>query len=204
MIPVKRRLAPAKFNEKVLRPGRRWLKQHRLPSSGPVPEGVQLEPFWHACLDDLHRKYQGVCAYVCVYIDKVTGARSVDHFVAKSGAIEHAYRWSNYRLACQKMNARKGVFDDVLDPFDIQQGTFVLNLFDGSIAPRPGLEAALHQKAENTISRLGLDEEDCRTVRREYFRAYREGHISLDYLRRRCPFVWEEIRRQNAVRPSAA
>lgn len=201
MIPVKRRRAPAGFNEKVLRPGRRWLKQNRLPASGQVPEGVQLEPFWHACLDDLHRKYGGICAYVCIYIEKVTGARSVDHFVAKSSAIEQAYRWSNYRLACHKMNARKGAFDDVLDPFVVQEGTFVLNLFDGSIKPRPGLDAALRQRAEDTIQRLGLDDEECRSVRRGYFTDYITREISLDYLRRRCPFVWQEVMRQKALRP---
>lgn len=63
-------------------------------------------------LKDLYDRYEGVCAYVSIYIDRVTGSRSVDHFIAKSSAVEHAYRWSNYRLACGKINGRKGVFGD--------------------------------------------------------------------------------------------
>lgn len=199
MIPVRPRLAPAGFNQKVLRPGREWLKQKGLPKSGPVPTGVQLEPVWQKCLEDLYRKYDGICAYVSVHIERVTGARSVDHFVAKSLAIEHAYRWRNYRLACQKMNARKASFDFVLDPFDVQAGTFVLNLIDGSIKPGLSLDVSLRQRAQDTIDQLGLDDGDCRTLRRDYFTDYIGGHVSSDYLRRRCPFVWEEAARQSLL-----
>jgi hypothetical protein len=98
------------------------------------------------------------------------------------------------------MNANKGTFDDMLDPFEVQAGTFVLNLFDGSITPHPGLDAALRQRAEDAIRRLGLDDKECKTVRIGYFTDYITGQISLEYLRRRCPFVWEEVNRQNAFR----
>jgi hypothetical protein len=200
VIPVKQRLAPKGFNEAVLRPGRQWLKENHLPAFGPIPAGTELKPFWRTCLADLHKRYGGICAYVSIYIDPVTGARSVDHFIAKSSAIQYAYRWSNYRLACQKMNARKGTFDTVLDPFEIREGTFVLNLLDGGLMPNPTLDPDLYSKARTTIDVLGLDEEDCRTVRRDSFTDYVAGEISADYLRRRYPFVWYEVNRQKAVR----
>jgi hypothetical protein len=177
------------------------LKENSLPLSGPVPKDEKLKAFWVECLDELYEAYEGVCAYVSIRINRVTGARSTDHFIAKSSAIEHAYRWANYRLVCLKMNSRKGMFDDVLDPFEIDERTFVLNIANGAISPNPELEDDLRQRAQDTIDRLGLDdEEDCRRTRREYIDSYLNGHITTDYLRRECPFVWFEMGRQGGLR----
>ena len=35
---------------------------------------------------------------------------------------------------------------------------------------------------------------------RKYYDAYIEGHISFDYLERKCPFVAREVRRQGLER----
>lgn len=201
MIPVKRTRAPKGFNEKVYHPGREWLRQQGHPLRGPVRkdkdgEPIELKPLWRECLKDLYDRYEGVCAYVAIYIDRVTGSRSVDHFIAKSSAVEHAYRWSNYRLACGKINGRKGVFDDLLDPCEIQAETFLLNLFTGKIYPNPGLSQDIRDQAQRTIDRLGLDDADCTLDRLQFFDDYRAGKINDVYLRERCPFVWYEVHRQ--------
>jgi uncharacterized protein (TIGR02646 family) len=173
VIPVQQQPPPSGFYRNVREPARRWLKDSNMPLSGPVPKDRELKAFWTECLDDLYAAYDGVCAYVSIRINRVTGARSTDHFIAKSSAIEHAYRWSNYRLACQKMNSRKGTFDALLDPFEIGERTFVLNLLDGSIKPSPDLDEETRKRAQDTIDRLGLDdEEDCRRQRREYLTNY--------------------------------
>lgn len=201
VIPVQEKPAPKRFNEKVYRPGLAWLKANNL-SRGPVPKDkdgkatVELHPYWRECLDDLHKRYRGVCAYTSIYIDRVTGARSVDHYIAKSSAVEHAYRWRNFRLACAKINGRKGTFDDLLDPFTIQPQTFVLDLFTGAISTNPALPQPLLDQAQTTITRLGLDDGDCRAMRIEFFDDYRTGAITAAYLKKKCPFVWYEIRRQ--------
>lgn len=199
VIPVAPRPEPPDFEAKVRRPAREWLLKKGLPTSGPVPEEVELHPYWRACLDELHGAYRGVCAYVSVYIEKVTGSRSVDHFVAKSAAIEDAYEWSNYRLACGIMNSRKRDFTDVLDPFELAEGTFELDLVSGRISPSASLDPEKKQKAQATIERLGLDACECRELRTKYFTEYLEGHISAHYLERHCPFVWLEVCRQTAL-----
>jgi uncharacterized protein (TIGR02646 family) len=200
VIPVEERDPPPEFEAKVREPGLRWLAERGLPLAGPVPDGVTLSPFWRECLDDLHREYRGVCAYVSVYIEKVTGSRSVDHFVAKSSAIEAAYEWSNYRLACGKMNSRKRDFSDVLDPFGLEANTFILDLVSLAITPSPALPQVQKDRAMQTIERLGLDDPECRALRAEYFTDYVKGDISAEYLERRCPFVWSEVVRQGAQR----
>src|SRR5262249_17954823 len=124
MIPVRRKPAPKGFNKKVYRPGRRWLRENRHPLSGEVPKGLKLPPFWRRILGELHRQYDGICAYLCIYIEPATGAQTVDHFIAKSGSIEEAYRWRNYRLASTRMNSRKCDYAGVLDPFEIAEETF--------------------------------------------------------------------------------
>ena len=199
MIPVLRRKAPCGFNAKVYRPGTDWVRQSGHPRRGPVPVGVRLRPLWRDILPALRRRYQHVCAYTAFYVPLVTGAPTVDHFVAKSVAIEDAYRWRNYRFACSLVNARKGTLDDVLDPFEIQEGTFELEFLTGSISPGPRAVGSLRDAAEHTIKRLGLDLPDCRTRRISDFMECLNRHISEDYLMRRSPFVWREAKRQGLI-----
>ena len=88
MIPVEQKPAPKGFNEKVYQPGRKWLKEHGHPLRGAIPKDAhgnpafELPPYWRACLDDLHRLYDGVCAYICIYIDiKQSNNRRAHNFV---------------------------------------------------------------------------------------------------------------------------
>jgi hypothetical protein len=147
-------------------------------------------------LGELHRRYRGVCAYVCIEIPEVTGARTVDHFVAKSGALRVAYEWDNYRLACQLMNSRKRDFEDVLDPFEIESETFYLNFSDGHVYPNPALEAGRLGQAQATVERLKLNGPECVRARLGHFELCWQGEISLSYLQRISPFVHREALRQ--------
>jgi uncharacterized protein (TIGR02646 family) len=205
VIPVVPRKAPLGFNERVFRRGRRWLKKKGLALQGPVPAGVELKPCWRGCLAKLHERYHGVCAYLCIYFERALGAATVDHFVSKSSRIEDAYRWRNYRLACQRMNSRKSTFDDLLDPFTMAPDTFCLSLLDGAISPSPQLDAATRAQAETTIVRLGLDDGDCRRARRDAFDEYlgvgTVGPIPFSSLRKHHPFVAYEVNRQQMRRP---
>lgn len=195
LIPVAPQPEPADFDARVRQPGLNWIRAQGLDLANPMPTGTTLKPCWRDCLKELHKVYGGVCAYACLYIPRTTGARSVDHFVAKSSALDQAYEWSNYRLACAKMNARKNAFDDVLDPFALVPETFRLNLFTGAISPNPTLERQESRAAQQTIDRLGLDDPDCREDRREFFDEYTSGEISEAQLQRRAPFVWQEAQR---------
>lgn len=199
VIPVAPQPEPPSFERRVRRRGLAWIRKKRLSLDGAVPEGVAIPDYWRECLGELHRAYRGICAYVCVYIEPIAGQPSVDHFVAKSRRLDQAYEWANYRLACSRMNSRKREFDDVLDPFSLASGTFQLEFGSGKIFPNPDLPPDARALAERTIERLGLDDAECRKLRVEYFTEYAGGHISEDYLHRRCPFVYEEADRQGLL-----
>ncbi|MBW7863763.1 MAG: hypothetical protein H3C30_05035 [Candidatus Hydrogenedentes bacterium] len=199
MIPVQPKPEPLDFDRKVRQKGLAWLRRKGLPNAGPVPAGNKLEPYWRACLDELHRAYDGICAYMCIYIHPVTGSATVDHYIAKSNDVSRAYEWNNYRLACGIMNSRKRDFSDVIDPFHMQDETFHLDLATGSIYPNPSLDAQSKQDADNTIQRLDLDDAECRKARTDCFTEYIDGKINGAHLKKTSPFVWKEADRQGLL-----
>ena len=74
MIPVEPKDEPRPaFQERVRGPGAAWLATSGLDMDLPVPKGTQVPAYWRACLDELHAAYGGVCAYLCVFIERITG-----------------------------------------------------------------------------------------------------------------------------------
>lgn len=203
VIPVTPQPEPASFDERVRKAGAKWFIDNGLVPKGPKPKGVKLPDYWGRCLNDLHAAYGGICAYLCVYIVKPVGGSTVEHFVPKSAALEHAYEWSNYRLASTKVNSRKRDYDDVLDPFEISPETFLLDLVSGKIYPNPISPLEEQEAAQATIDRMGLDDSEARAMRAQWFTDYLDKNISEDYLRRNSPFVWYEMVRQDLRRPEA-
>ncbi len=200
MIPVEPQPEPEAFELQVRDPGRRWLEQRGWFSPKPLPaKASALPPHWRRCMSDLHRCYRGICAYLCVYIERVIGGATVDHFVAKSPRPDLAYEWNNYRLACSAMNSRKRDYDDVLDPFGIGPDWFRLELVSGSIYPNPNLDADCQLQVASTISRLGLDDAGNRELRARHLQECLEGLYTADFLRRRSPFVYQEAIRQGLL-----
>jgi hypothetical protein len=200
---------PPDFDEKVRRPGLRALAELRgQPAEkrrGPKRKVEQerkskdLPAYWTRCLDDLHKAYRGICAYSCLYIPPVVGGKSTDHSAAKSPKIsakpEDAYEWSNYRLACGLMNTRKGT-KAVIDPFTIDGRWFELDLSTLAILPNPELTEPLRERVQATIDDLGLDDDELRKARGDWYQYYLEGEISFSFLARKCPFLAAEIVRQ--------
>ena len=199
MIPVQEKPEPSNFNAKVRMPGLKWIDSQGLDTNQPVPTGTKLNPFWRNCLDELHREYEGVCAYSAIYVERVTGGVSADHFVAKSSNLALAYEWSNYRLACLTMNSRKRDFEDVLDPFSLAPDTFRLELVTGSIYPNPAFGAPAKREAQATIDRLGLDNPSFRELRARHFQEYCQNEYTAAFLKKRSPFVWYEANRQGVL-----
>ena len=205
MMPIQRKAEPAGFDAAVRKPGQKWLAKHAIARTQRLRADAVIEPYWRACLDDLHRSYDGICAYLCIYIERVMGAASTDHFVAKSRIAGLAYEWTNYRLSCTAMNARKRDFDTVMDPFTLQPGTFRLELVSGRIYPAPKLSAPRRRAAQRTIERLGLDDAGCRELRARRFSDYLElrggerNRAAEAQLQRYAPFLYEEARRQKLL-----
>jgi len=160
-----------------------------------------LPDYWTKCLDDVMRSYNEVCAYSCFRIHKVTGARSVDHFAPRSRAWDRVYEWSNYRLACSRLNARKRDFSDLLDPFEVETGWFRLELVGFQTLPAPGLDASLSFRVQETIDRLGLNDTELRSSRAKDAEYYWAGDVSLRVLREESPFVAIEVERQHRLHP---
>ena len=197
MIPVQPQREPSDFDGKVRQPGLKWLEENHFDFDAPAPPGAKLPPYWRKCLDVLHEKYGGVCAYLCVYIERI-GAETVAHYVAKSKLLKLAYEWSNYRLACRIMNGRKGT-DKVLDPFEIKPDTFRLELVTGRIYVNPESPGAQHQTAKKTIDLLGLDLTNPRKIRSAYWDDFIKKEITAGYLKKKSPFVWLEANRQGLL-----
>jgi hypothetical protein len=142
--------------------------------------------------------YDQICAFSCFRIHAITGAPSVDHMAPKSRRWDKIYEWSNYRLACSQMNARKLVFEDLIDPFDVQLDWFCLELVGFSVSPNPELGRVLQSRIQGTIERLKLNRfQDQRASDAE---DYWSGRIEFSILQRESPFVARELTRQNRLR----
>ena len=193
---------PETFDERVRQPGLRALDaladRHYAGSKAAIPAG-KFPPYWRRSLTDLLEGYRRICSYLSLYIPRGTGARSVDHMVAKSLAWDRAYEWRNYRLACSLMNARKGEAVSVLDPFDVEEGWFVLELVAFQVMPADGLAGPIAVAVEDTIKRLRLNDDECCGAREEYAEEYWCGEITIGHLERHAPFVASELRRQNRL-----
>jgi len=187
VIHVDRAPEPAGFDEQVRQPG---LAQ--LPA---------LAPLWRRCLPELLDAYHRVCAYSCFYIHEVSGAPTVEHFGAKSASPQLAYEWGNYRLVCALMNSRKRAYDDVLDPFEVETGWFVLDFVQGEVRPNRDLHID-HGAVQATIDRLRLNDPPCPRTRIDELERYLHGDWSWRELCRVSPFVAAEVARQGLRRPN--
>ncbi|WP_228557367.1 hypothetical protein [Myxococcus sp. AB025B] len=199
-------LAELTGKPQTLRRRGRKIKQRAARLEDLSSDDLRDYPYWTRALEALHESYGGICAYACFYIEPLCGP-TVDHFVAIiSTKLQDAYEWGNYRLACSLMNARKREFPDVLDPFLVEDGWFVLNLGTFKVEPAPGLPTETATRVQATIDRLGLTSREYRNMCRRYFDDYwnppdPRRPIPLWFLEREAPFLARELRRQNRIRP---
>ena len=109
------------------------------------------------------------------------------------------YEWSNYRLACAAMNSYKGEYGDVLDPFELQDGWFALELVEFQVVTGAGLVDRDAERVRSTIRRLHLNGSRFCRIRAEFAEARWRGDITAEYLARHSPFVARELRRQGRM-----
>ena len=160
----------------------------------------KFPPFWTLAIDDMMEAYRQICAYMAIYIEKVTGAATVDHMIPRAVEWRQVYEWDNYRLACSLMNSRKSDAIFVLDPFRVKSGWFELDLVDFQLRPATTVSPHIRTRVESAITRLRLNDRECRGVREEYASSYWAREIPLSRLERRAPFVALELRRQGRLR----
>lgn len=213
MIRVTPAEEPLTFEAQVRQPGRRAIAElvgetplriagqryaQVAESREEIPAGA-FPAYWSRALDDLMERYHRICCYSSLYIHPVTGARSVDHMVAKSMRWDQVYEWTNYRLACSLMNARKDAIASVLDPFEIEDSWFALELVGFQVVSGEGLAGDDLVAVEDTIQRLRLNDLICCDARAEYAEDYWNRQVRFDYLTRRAPFVARELQRQGRL-----
>lgn len=162
----------------------------------PVKKTVADFPYWTNCLDDLHRAYNGICAYYCFRCEKAL-LPQVDHFVAKCDQSPMlAYEWSNFRLACGAANTLKNRFPDVLDPAQIEDGWFHLDINSLRVYANPALSPPVRDAVDATITRLKLSEGDALAVRQHAISHFRQGRVAFSFLELDHPFLARELARQ--------
>lgn len=193
MIPVQEQPEPDDFAEKVGWPGADFLAQNARPSSWKNRE------YWRRAIPDLYISYSGICAYCAEWIPRNTGTATVDHFIPRAIEPALAYQWSNFRLASLLYNARKGDYDDVLDPFTLRPTWFILIFPALLVAPNPELSTVQAAQVRKTRDRLGLNDEISYQSRYRWIKAYCNEQISFDYLKRNAPFIGYELERQNLI-----
>lgn len=125
---------------------------------------------------------------------------SVDHFAPKSVRPDLAYEWTNFRLALDKINSYKADSVDVLDPFLVQPGWFVLDFATLYVAVGDDVPAPMDAAVQRTIDVLRLNrDESLVTFRYAVAKEYSDGYITLAHLERRYPFIAFELARQGCV-----
>lgn len=217
MIPVVLAPEPVVFDVKVRQPGFDAIAEltggiPSLPRSGPRRKKVADRPedippdafpaFWTRVLPEILNAYDRRCAYLALHIEPATGNPTVDHFTPKSKAWNLVYEWSNYRLAAGLINSKKQAVENVLDPFKIGPDWFALEFVAFQVKPGPGALGDIADRVDDTITKLGLNRDECCKARQEYFDDYldEEDPIPFSYLERRAPFVASEMRRQGYLR----
>ncbi len=87
----------------------------------------------------------------------------------------------------------------MLDPFEITDGWFRLELVGFQALPATELPRQIRMQVEQTIDRLGLN--NFRRSRERDAEKYWSRNISLVTLTVESPFVARELRRQNRLNP---
>ncbi|MCP4489649.1 MAG: hypothetical protein GY820_20390 [Gammaproteobacteria bacterium] len=189
MINVGGQPEPGNFDSEVRQPGANFLEKK---ANNPQ---LKFKNLWKKVSRDLHAAYGGICAYTCMYI---LPPGSVDHFFPKSAHPDLAYEWSNYRLASQRVNQHKGDSTEVIDPFNVQAGWFVLDFPSCLVRSGENLSALVREQVENTIRILKLNDDDTLVQERcDMMVMYTDGEVEIGFLARRYPFLADEIHRQN-------
>lgn len=192
MIRVIYRPEYQEFDSRVRQPGVEFLRKN------PRHRGWKGGKFWSRAKDHLREAYQCRCAYTSLYI---VDAETVDHFLPKSKYPELAYEWDNYRLARNKINMYKGEAVDIVDPFRVQEGWFVLDLPSCQIRPGKHIDEITKEKIIRTIKVLKLNADDRLVQERcDMLMEFAKGDVGIRHVERYYPFLSSEIKRQQLNR----
>ena len=190
MIRVQAKPEYPAFDREVRQKGLRFLR------SCPNPDSTDFKRhnYWSKAQRQLYAAYDHMCAYTT---RELVYTGSVDHFKPKSKYPRLAYEWSNYRLARQVINKRKGDTEEVIDPFTVGEEWFILDLPSCLIRAGRGVSGETRKAVNATINILGLNRDDRLVDERcRLLVDLADGLITLRFLERHYPFLCREVRRQ--------
>jgi hypothetical protein len=179
---------PDAFNERCRKRGLTWPAENRTYNR-PKDYWTEFEP-------ELREAFSGLCAYCAMRTMKC----QVDHFrpvavLKEEGNDGLAYEWSNLRYGDGLLNRKKWKHI-VLDPFDVKEGWFEIQLPDLQLRATEQIPEPFRELAIFTIKQLGLrDGEVVVRYRSELFEMYKEGKLSLAGLRKFAPLIADAVQR---------
>jgi hypothetical protein len=126
---------------------------------------------------------------------------SVDHYVSCDTDETMAYEWDNYRFAMEWLNKSKQNEDNrVVDPFEAEFEWFEILLPSMQMVMTDQVPAPLRDKVQHTLKRLHLiDDERVLRPRREWYRMYQDGELTLEGLRKKAPLIAGAVEKQIAA-----
>ncbi|MBD1214433.1 MAG: hypothetical protein H9534_17230, partial [Dolichospermum circinale Clear-D4] len=152
--------------------------------------------YWSNFKSDLADGFGNICGYTVMY----EPVGNVEHFLSFKNYPDLAYEWSNYRFASGWINSSKGTLDNqILDPFEVEDDWFEILLPSLQLVITDAVPPHKRQKAEFTLQRLHLqDDERVLRQRREWYKLYIDGDITLTGLEKKAPLIARAVRKQQA------
>lgn len=180
---------PPVFDREVRQPGKAGLAEN--PGKRPSPR-------WLAFKSQLADGFHNLCGYSVMYEPVGT----VDHYLSVLSHPELAYEWSNYRYASAWSNSSKGTLDErVLDPFGVEDDWFEILLPSLQLVLTDAVPLHERERAVLTLERLHLrDDERVIRQRREWYRLYQEGKLTLEGLQEKAPLIARAVKKQRENR----
>ena len=187
MIRFERVPKPAGFDEAAAK-GQQWL------DAGP--ERAKTRPsLWRPFAKHLAQGFRYLCGYSVVYVAN----GEVDHFVSEKEDPSRLYDWDNYRYADGWFNASKKDLrsHEILDPFEVEDGWFEIILPSLQLVVTDACPPGLHERALRMLDRLHLgDDERVLRYRREWYRMYVDGELTLEGLAKKAPLIARAVVKQ--------
>ena len=197
MIPVGLPVPPANYLISVRTPGLAFL------ATTPHPNYKQWrrKSFWTRIHDYMYLSFNGVCNYCSSWTPRNENTTpshihqtSIDHYVPKSANPPLAYEWTNFRLSRLRLNNRKDIHRDVVDPCRIGVDWFYLDFTSFLIRPYSTLNAHDASAVTATIERLELNSDlDYVNERIAIIGLYSLDRITLPEAAAKYPFIAKEI-----------
>ena len=187
MIPVERKPEPLDFDERVRKPGRRWIEKH---PTGKPPS------YWRRAMRHLREAFHDRCAYTAMWL---SAPGTADHFVSQDEDRSLIFEWTNLRYAAGWINSRKSALRaaEVLDPHEVGDGWFEIVLPSCELVMTERCPPEYRARAVTMLERLGLGRgEDVVDYRQEWYQMYEGGDITLDLLERKAPLIARAVRKR--------